>query len=73
MIVSHEFRPDLGGDEALGRRIFFGAFLGIGFQMFNQTFASFGLVYGIAAGLSATLPTLFALGFGAWRLTRSPL
>ena len=57
----------------LGRRIFVGALLGIGFQMFNQTFASFGLVYGIAAGLSATLPTLLALGFGAWCLKRSPL
>jgi lipopolysaccharide export system permease protein len=57
----------------LGRRIFVGALLGIGFQMFNQTFASFGLVYGIAAWLSATLPTLLALGCGAWCLRRSPL
>jgi lipopolysaccharide export system permease protein len=57
----------------LGRRIFVGALLGIGFQMFNQTFASFGLVYGIATWLSATLPTLLALGCGAWCLMRSPL
>lgn len=57
----------------LGRRIFVGALLGIGFHFFNQTFASFGLVYGIAAWLSATLPTLLALAFGAWGLMRSPL
>ena len=59
--------------STLGRRIFFGGLLGIGFQMFNQTFASFGLVYGIATWLSATLPTLLALAFGAWCLMRSPL
>jgi len=57
----------------LGRRIFVGAFLGIGFHMVNQTFGSFGLVYGIAPWLSATLPMLLALGLGAWCLTRSPL
>jgi lipopolysaccharide export system permease protein len=57
----------------LGRRIFVGGLLGIGFQMFSQTFASFGLVYGIAAWLSATLPTLLALAFGVWCLMRSPL
>jgi len=57
----------------LGRRIFVGGLLGIGFQMLNQTFASFGLVYGIAPWLSATLPTLSALAVGAWFLSRSPL
>lgn len=57
----------------VGRRIFVGGVLGIGFQMFNQTFASFGLVFGIAPGLSATLPTLAALAVGVWCLTRSPL
>jgi lipopolysaccharide export system permease protein len=57
----------------LGRRIFVGALLGIGFHMVNHTFASFGLVYGLAAWLSATLPTLLALGGGAWCLTRSRL
>jgi lipopolysaccharide export system permease protein len=57
----------------LGRRIFVGGLLGIGFHMFNQTFASVGLVYGLAAWLSATLPTLLALGFGVWLMMRSPL
>jgi lipopolysaccharide export system permease protein len=57
----------------LGRRIFVGALLGIGFHLFNQTFVSVGLVYGMAAWLSATLPALLALGFGAWCLKRSPL
>lgn len=56
----------------LGQRIIVGALLGIGFQLFNQTFASFGLVYGLAPWLSALLPTLLALGFGVWCLTRSP-
>ncbi len=55
-----------------GQRIIVGALLGIGFQLFNQTFASFGLVYGLAPWLSAMLPTSLALGFGAWCLTRSP-
>jgi lipopolysaccharide export system permease protein len=57
----------------LGRRIFAGALLGIGFQMLNETFASFGQVYGVPAWLSATLPTLLALAIGAWSLARSPL
>jgi lipopolysaccharide export system permease protein len=57
----------------LGRRIFVGGVLGIGFQMFNQTFASFGLVYGFAPWLSATLPTMAALAVGVWCLMRSPL
>ena len=57
----------------LGRRIVVGSFLGIGFQMFNQTFASFGLVYGLAPILSALLPTAIALVFGVWCVTKSPL
>lgn len=56
---------------SLGRRIVVGALLGIGFQLFNQTFASFGFVYGLAPSLSAMLPAALALAFGAWRLARS--
>ena len=56
----------------LGRLILVGALIGIGFQIFNQMFASFGLVYGLAPWLSATLPALLALAFGAWCLTRTP-
>jgi len=57
----------------LGRRILVGGLLGIGFQMFNQTFASFGLVYDLAPWLSALLPTSLALAFGMWCLSHSPL
>jgi lipopolysaccharide export system permease protein len=56
----------------LGRRVLVGALLGIGFQMFNQTFASFGLVYALPALLTAVLPASLALGVGVWRLSRSP-
>jgi lipopolysaccharide export system permease protein len=56
----------------LGRRVLVGALLGLGFQMFNQTFASFGLVYGLAPWLSATLPTSLALAVGVGCLMRSP-
>jgi lipopolysaccharide export system permease protein len=56
----------------LGRRILIGALVGIGFQMFNQTFASFGLVYALPPLLTAVLPAALALAFGAWRLSRSP-
>ena len=55
----------------LGRRIIIGALLGIGFQFVNQTFASFGLVYGLAPWVSAMLPTSLALAFGVWCLGRS--
>ncbi|MBX3024840.1 LPS export ABC transporter permease LptG [bacterium] len=57
----------------LGRRVFVGGLLGIGFQMFNQTFATFGLVYGLAPWLSATLPTALAFGVACWCVARSPL
>lgn len=57
----------------LGRRILVGGLIGIGFQIFNQTFASFGLVYGLAPLLSALLPTTLALAAGAWCVARSPL
>lgn len=56
----------------LGRRILVGALLGVGFQMFNQTFASFGLVYALPPLLTAILPASLAFAFGVWRLSRSP-
>lgn len=51
-----------------GYRIALAALLGIGFQMLDQTFGSFGLVYGLNPFLSATIPTMIALGLGLWRL-----
>lgn len=56
----------------LGHRILVGALLGIGFQMFNQTFAGFGLVYAFPPLLTAILPASLALAVGVWRLSRSP-
>jgi lipopolysaccharide export system permease protein len=56
----------------LGHRIIVGALLGIGFQLFNQTFASFGLVYGLAPWLGALFPALLALAVGMWCLARTP-
>lgn len=57
----------------LGRRIFVGTLIGVGFQMLNQTFAGAGLVYGAPPWASATVPALLALAGGAWCLTRSRL
>lgn len=54
----------------LGQRIVAGALLGIGFQMFNETFGQMGLVYGLDPISSASLPALAALSFGLWRMTR---
>lgn len=51
-----------------GYRVALAALLGIGFQMINQTFSSFGLVYGLNAFACATLPAVVALGTGIWRL-----
>jgi len=51
-----------------GYRVALAALLGIGFQMLNQTFGSFGLVYGLNPFLSASLPTGVALASGIWRL-----
>jgi lipopolysaccharide export system permease protein len=41
---------------ALGQRIVAGALVGVGFQMFNETFGGVGLAYGMAPWLTATLP-----------------
>jgi lipopolysaccharide export system permease protein len=46
---------------ALGQRIVAGALLGIGFQMFNDTFGRFGLVYGLDPALSAIFPGALVL------------
>jgi lipopolysaccharide export system permease protein len=57
-------------DVTLGQRIVAGALLGIGFQMFNETFGQWGLVYGLGPISSASLPALAALSFGLWRMYR---
>jgi lipopolysaccharide export system permease protein len=57
-------------EVTLGQRIVAGALLGIGFQMFNETFGQMGLVYGLDPISSASLPALAALSFGLWRMSR---
>jgi lipopolysaccharide export system permease protein len=50
--------------STVGVRIAAGALAGVGFQMFNATFGTFALAYGIAPWLSALLPAALALGAG---------
>ncbi|MFQ5664813.1 MAG: LPS export ABC transporter permease LptG [Candidatus Binatia bacterium] len=59
-----------GTSVRVGQRIVLGALLGIGFQMFNQTFAEFGLVFGLDPIASATLPGALALALGLWLMQR---
>lgn len=58
-------------DVTLGQRIVAGALLGLGFQMFNDTFGQMGLVYGLDPISSAALPALAALGLGIWRMVHT--
>ena len=51
-----------------GKRIAVGALAGVGFQMFNATFGSFALAYGVDPRLCALLPTVLALGVGLWAM-----
>lgn len=44
----------------LGQRIVLGALLGVGFQMFTETFATFGLAYGVPPLMSAIAPLSIA-------------
>jgi lipopolysaccharide export system permease protein len=52
---------------ALGQRVVAGALVGIGYQMFADTFGRFGLVYGLDPLTSAVFPALVALAaFVMW-------
>jgi lipopolysaccharide export system permease protein len=53
-----------------GRAIVIAALAGVGFQMLNQTFATFALVYRLPPFLGATAPGLAALFVGVWRFRR---
>ncbi len=51
----------------MGTRIVFGALVGLGFHLLNQSFQQMGLVYGVAPWFAAMLPTvLFAIAAYAW-------
>jgi len=53
-----------------GRAVVIAALAGVGFQMFNQTFGTFALVYQLPPLFGATAPGLAMLLFGAWRFRR---
>jgi len=54
----------------LGQRIVIGALLGVGFQMFAETFATFGFAYGLAPAVSALLPMIVAAAVAAVGISR---
>jgi lipopolysaccharide export system permease protein len=56
--------------STVGQRVVAGALIGIGFQMFNDTFARFGLNYGLSPALTAFLPAFSVLTVGMWRNLR---
>jgi len=58
--------------STMGRRIAIGALAGVGFQMFNTTFGSFALAYGLDPRLCALLPTLLALGAALYAMRLAP-
>lgn len=66
MFLSLPFVLVLGPSMRVGKRIAAGALAGIGFQMVNQTFGQFGLVYGLGPLVSSLLPATVALVVGVW-------
>ena len=54
-----------------GKRILAGALVGIGFQILNDTFGSFGSAYGLNPLLSAVTPSILVLFFGLWWIRRA--
>jgi lipopolysaccharide export system permease protein len=57
-VVKCEGRP-----VGIGQRVFIGAILGVSFHLINQVSGHLGIVYGIPAFLSATLPTILVLSY----------
>lgn len=53
-----------------GRAVVIAALAGVGFQMFNQTFGTFALVYQLPPLFGATAPGLAMLLVGIWRFRR---
>ncbi|MDH3692328.1 MAG: LPS export ABC transporter permease LptG [Gammaproteobacteria bacterium] len=54
----------------LGRGLFFGIMLGLGFYAANQGFGNIALVYGLPPFLGATMPLLIFLAAAVWLLRR---
>ncbi|HIF50419.1 MAG TPA: LPS export ABC transporter permease LptG [Thiotrichaceae bacterium] len=57
-VVKCEGRP-----VGIGQRVFIGAILGVSFHLINQVSGHLGIVYGVPAFLSATLPTILVLSY----------
>ncbi len=57
-IVKCEARP-----VGLGQRVFIGALLGVSFHLINQVTGHLGIVYGIPAFVSMTLPTVLIFSY----------
>jgi lipopolysaccharide export system permease protein len=55
-----------------GQRIAVAALLGVGFQMFSQTFSQAAIVYGLPVLPALALPPALALAAGLWLLQRLP-
>ena len=58
------------GERRHGRAIIIAALAGVGFQMLNQTFGTFALVYRLPPLLGASAPGLAALVAGLWWFRR---
>ena len=55
----------------IGKRLVIAALSGVGFQMFNQTFAGFALAYGLDPKLCAFLPAVLVCSLGVWGMART--
>lgn len=55
---------------SFGQRVVLGAVIGVGFQMFTETFSSFGLAYGVPPLLNAMVPLSLAALAAAAGLSR---
>lgn len=65
-VVKCEARP-----VGLGQRVFIGALLGVSFHLINQVTGHLGIVYGIPAFISVTLPTMLVLSYIFYRLNQT--
>jgi len=64
-VVKCEARP-----IGLGQRVFIGALLGIIFHLVNQVTGHLGIVYGIPAFISVSLPTILVLSYIYYKLNK---
>lgn len=61
-----------GRSVSIGQRVFFGALLGILFHLLNQVTSHMGIVYGLNAMLSVSLPTFFVLAYVIYAIRKQP-